>query len=148
MSLLKNVFEINIFPPAPLKGVDRELLNYLGITDNLSPSLFYFWNFCTQINFCFAELITVSEFSFFMSKVLKTKYPNKDWAQVRGRLLGLCNLTTEDASLNKALNKVCLSCIPLWVGIFFYVANYAIWAELKPAIGNKIVETLYSSRVT
>lgn len=41
-----------------------------------------------------------------MSKVLKTKYPNKDWAQVRGRLLGLCNLTTEDASLNKALNKV------------------------------------------
>lgn len=37
--------------------------------------------------------------------VLKTKYPNKDWAQVRGRLLGLCNLTTEDASLNKALNK-------------------------------------------
>ena len=61
-----------------------------------------------------------------MLKVLKTKYPNKDWAQVRGRLLGLCNLTTEDASLNKALNKVCLSYIPLWVGIFFYVANYAI----------------------
>ena len=76
MSLLKNLFEINIFPPAPLKGVDRELkvkndrelLNYLGITDNLSPSLFYFWNFCTQIKFCFAELINVSEFSFLCQK--------------------------------------------------------------------------------
>lgn len=36
---------------------------------------------------------------------LKTKYPSKDWAQVRGRLLGLCNLASEDASLNKSLNK-------------------------------------------
>ena len=42
------------------------------------------------------------------AKDLKAKYPDKDWAQVRGRLLGICNLTNEDTSLNKAVNKVCL----------------------------------------
>ncbi|KAJ7379363.1 Scm-like with four mbt domains [Desmophyllum pertusum] len=36
---------------------------------------------------------------------LKAKYPTKDWAQVRGRLLGICNLTAEDVSLNKAVKK-------------------------------------------
>lgn len=73
MSLLKNVFEINILPPAPLKGVDRELkvkndrelLNYLGITDNLSPSLFYFWNFCThKFLLCRINLLLFLDFPF------------------------------------------------------------------------------------
>lgn len=36
---------------------------------------------------------------------LKAQHPTKDWAQIRGRLLGVCNLTTEDESLNQALNK-------------------------------------------
>ena len=37
---------------------------------------------------------------------LKTRYPSKDWAQIRGRLLGICNMTSNDMSLNEALNKV------------------------------------------
>lgn len=36
---------------------------------------------------------------------LKTRYPSKDWAQIRGRLLGICNMTSNDMSLNEALNK-------------------------------------------
>lgn len=36
---------------------------------------------------------------------LKTKYPNEDWAQVQGRMLGLVNLSTEDDALNRSLNK-------------------------------------------
>ena len=56
-------------------------------------------------------------FCFLASQGLKTKYPSKDWAQVRGRLLGLCNLASEDASLNKSLNKVCVVGIILAVKI-------------------------------
>ncbi|KAL9959680.1 hypothetical protein ACROYT_G033023 [Oculina patagonica] len=36
---------------------------------------------------------------------LKAKHPNKDWAQLRGRLLGICNMTTEDTSINDTVNK-------------------------------------------
>lgn len=36
---------------------------------------------------------------------LRAKYPSKDWAQIRGRLLGICNMTSNDVSLNEALNK-------------------------------------------
>ena len=46
--------------------------------------------------------------SFFPVKALKMKYPNEDWAQVQGRMLGLVNLSTEDDALNRSLNKVCL----------------------------------------
>ena len=46
-------------------------------------------------------------------KDLKAKYPTKDWAQVRGRLLGICNLTAEDVSLNKAVKKVCFAFIKI-----------------------------------
>ncbi|RMX60289.1 hypothetical protein pdam_00017999, partial [Pocillopora damicornis] len=41
---------------------------------------------------------------------LKTRYPSKDWAQIRGRLLGICNMTSNDMSLNEALNKENLPC--------------------------------------
>ena len=47
-------------------------------------------------------------FFFHFIEDLKAKYPSKDWAQIRGRLLGICNMTSEDVSLNKAVNKVCL----------------------------------------
>ena len=45
-------------------------------------------------------------FFFHSIEDLKTRYPSKDWAQIRGRLLGICNMTSNDMSLNEALNKV------------------------------------------
>lgn len=49
----------------------------------------------------------------FFYQELKTRYPHKDWAQIRGRLLGVCNLTNEDESLNQVLNKVCLQLLSI-----------------------------------
>ena len=49
---------------------------------------------------------SVIDFFFHSIEDLKTRYPSKDWAQIRGRLLGICNMTSNDMSLNEALNKV------------------------------------------
>lgn len=49
--------------------------------------------------------------SFSCIKDLKAKHPNKDWAQLRGRLLGICNMTTEETSINDAVNKVGLATV-------------------------------------
>ena len=49
---------------------------------------------------------SVIDFLFHSIEDLKTRYPSKDWAQIRGRLLGICNMTSNDMSLNEALNKV------------------------------------------
>ena len=54
----------------------------------------------------FMDLIQVFFFFFHSIEDLKTRYPSKDWAQIRGRLLGICNMTSNDMSLNEALNKV------------------------------------------
>ena len=62
-----------------------------------------------RINFSNGSLLWIwfSNWFFFHSiEDLKTRYPSKDWAQIRGRLLGICNMTSNDMSLNEALNKV------------------------------------------
>ena len=64
------------------------------------------WKMREQLHALFTKKIIIV----FFIKDLKARYPHKDWAQIRGRLLGVCNLTNEDESLNQVLNKVCLVC--------------------------------------